>query len=284
MKIQNNLKTAITFALIIAFLLIMIPFPAAASLGETVNFADFTETDAMAFVEQYNIDIPTKLMQSENLPYFTLNLILHSYYHPNTAFCFNYSQTQIYAEEIRATVRSCMNLEANLTVASETAYELQYNQVMDEEGEWGTSNGAFNPKWYDYNCYAYAINRVEQPQFYPSGYYIQYQPGDMSGNGDFASITTIFELAELIRDDLLAMNYSNVSLSSTLPIVDESKELICVRMNDEDYHFMHFDSETNAWYHKPGNTAILKYNDVPTNNLLWYMEYSFNGVEGKAID
>ncbi len=142
-------------------------------------------------------------------------------------------------------------------------------------GNWVTSGGAFNPRWYNYNCYAFAINRAEQPQFYPSRPYIQYQPGDMSGAGAFQNCSNINQLAEIIRADLVAMGFSNISLSSSIPTINSTQELICVRMKyDVDYHFMRYDLDTNAWYHKPGTTAVLKYNYSPNNNMLWYNEYS----------
>ena len=101
----------------------------------------------------------------------------------------------------------------------------------------------------------------------------------MSGAGTFSSCDTIDSLAEIVKSDLEEMGYSNVMLSPTLPTIDSSQELICVRMSYADYHFMRYDIETNAWYHKPGITAILKYNTVPSEDNIWYREYSFYGSE-----
>ena len=66
--------------------------------------------------------------------------------------------------------------------ASEYTYSLRYNTVADEDGNWVTQGGAYYDVWENYNCYAFAIDRVEYPQFYPSGVYIQYQPGNMGGD------------------------------------------------------------------------------------------------------
>ncbi len=147
-----------------------------------------------------------------------------------------------------------------------------YNKVQDANGNWVTSGGVFNPKWYNYNCYAFSINRAEQPNFYSTGR--QYQPGDMSDAGTFGDCSNINQLGKIICADLVAMGYSNISLSSSIPTINSSQELICVRMKyDADYHFMRYDIDTNAWYHKPGTTAVLKYNYVPSNDRLWYTEY-----------
>ena len=101
----------------------------------------------------------------------------------------------------------------------------------------------------------------------------------MSGAGSFDYCDTIDELAAIVYADLQAMGYTNISLSETIPTIDSSHQLICVRMSGEDYHFMYYDIETNAWYHKPGKTAVLKYNLVPSNSNLWYRESSYYGNE-----
>ena len=226
----------------------------------------------MAFVEEQNIEIPLKLQQSDYLSVFTHELVLQSYETPNTPFCFNFVETQSYAEEIRLAVRNCINFTPMSMTASTTSYSLMYNKVKNVNGVWVTSNGYYNPKWSEYNCYAYSIHRGEQPNFYDTG--MQYQPGDMSGAGTFDDCYAIDQLANIIRADLVAMGYSNVSLSDTIPAINSSQELICVRMKYEaDYHFMRYDNDTNAWYHKPGTTAVLKYNYVPSNERLWYTEY-----------
>ena len=275
MKLYSNVKKSVLLVLIVALLLSV--FPLSAIADETYDFDSFTEEEAISFVEACDIDIPVEFLQNEDLASFTLGLILQAYHSPNVPFCFNYNITQSYAEDIRTAVRSYMNLGAVPAIASTTAgYELQYNKVMNQDGEWDvTSGGYYNPKWANYNCYAFAINRAEQPQFYDSGTFIQYQPGDMSGNGYFGSTTTIAQLADLVRDDLDAMGYESISSSPIMPTIDDTKELICVRRaSSYDYHFMRYDLETNAWYHKPGSTAILKYNYTPSGDTPWYMEYS----------
>ena len=181
-------------------------------------------------------------------------------------------------------VRSHMNLSDVPAVASTTGYTLRYSKVMNENGNWVTNGGYYNPKWNNYNCYAYSINRAEQPQFYLSFPYSQYQPGDMCGNMCIRDTTTIDELALIIKNDLISMGYSNISLSSTIPTIDSSQELICVRRRSSyDYHFMRYDLETDAWYHKPGSTSILKYNYVPSNDILWYGEYSDDSGEHSSF-
>ena len=170
---------------------------------------------------------------------------------------------------------------------SDSAYSLQYNEVMDENGNWVTQGGHYNPNWDDYNCYAFSIGRVEPDQFYESGNSFRYSPGNICGNGDYTDVDSTQDLAELVKADLIALGYENVEISDSILSVDESDELICLRCEADyveniNYHFMQYDYDTNAWYHKPGNTAVLKYianNGIPGNNVIWYLETSHSGTE-----
>lgn len=103
----------------------------------------------------------------------------------------------------------------------------------------------------------------------------------MSNSGSFTTSKTIYELATVVKNDLLKRGYTNISLSTTIPDITNNQELICIRMSKYDYHFMKYDLSTNSWYHKPGSTAVLKYNSTPNNSEKWYGEYSAYGKEGK---
>ena len=277
MKLYKNFTRTFIFVVIITLLVGMFSFPTTALAIDNYDFSNFTEEDALAFVENHNIDIPTKLSRSNKVGAFTLSTILQSYYDPDIEFYYNYGETQRYAENIRDAVALYVDSSAVPATASTVAYQLQYNKVRDANGNWVTSGGYYDTKWLKYNCYAYSINRVEQPSFYTTRK--QYQPGDMSGAGSFDYCDTIDELAAIVQADLEAMGYSNISLSETIPTINSSHQLICVRMSYADYHFMYYDIETDAWYHKPGFTAVLKYNLVPSNSNLWYRESSYYGTE-----
>lgn len=273
-----ELKNATVLILVVSLLLSLFAFPVSAVTDNEYDFPNFTEADSMAFVEEHNIEIPTKLQQSDYLSAFTKELILQSYETPNIPFLFNYLPTQEYAEDIRDAVRMYIDLAAIPSVAATATTTLQYSKVMDSNGNWVTSGGYYDTKWYYYNCYAYSINRAEQPQYYPSYGYLQYQPGNMCGEGSFDDCTSIDQLVDIVCEDLTAMGYSNISTSATIPTITSSQELICVRMlRDVDYHFMRYDLATNAWYHKPSNTAVLKYNYTPSNSYVWNNERSIPG-------
>ena len=243
---------------------------------EQNNIENLTESEALEFVTKYNIDLPSGISDS-TIGGITRSIILECYNNPNIEFIYNYDEMQEYAYNIKEIVSLLLN-DYGVSVASTTNYSLQYNKVKNSSGNWVTSGGTYDTRWQNYNCYAYSINRIEQPHYYNTNW--QYQPGDMSGTGSFDNSQSISVLANVVKNDLLAMGYTNVVLYTSIPTLPiGNEELICVRQGQSDYHFMHYDKIENAWLHKPGNTAVLKYNYTPNNSMIWYGEYSFYGSE-----
>lgn len=247
-----------------------------ARASSVYDFANITEEESLQFLEDHNINIPEDFQDYSDLGSFVQGIIQLVYSDPSYEFVFNYNVTLDFANEIKSNVIPYLNDQVSV-LANASDYSLQYNTVQDENGNWVTQGGAWNNKWKNYNCYAFAINRSEQSQFYPSRR--QYQPGDMSGSGRFSRWISIEKLANIVKDDLLAMGYTGVELSTTIPQINSDEELICVRRGDTDYHFMKYDLETDYWYHKPGDSAVLRYNDVPSKSAVWYGEASKYGRE-----
>ena len=185
---------------------------------------------------------------------------------------------QLYAESIQKLINNySSNNNYGITLLTTYTYILQNNTVKNSNGDWVTSGGTWNSKWRKYNCYAYSIKRNENPSFYSTSR--QYQPGDMSGAGRFSDCNDIIDLVDIVEKDLEKMGYTNIFSTPSIQAITDDQELICIRMCEVDYHFMRYDIETNAWYHKPGLTAVLKYNYVPSNNYIWNNENSEYGVE-----
>ena len=174
--------------------------------------------------------------------------------------------------------------------ASNETYNLNkslvlYNSLVMDDGEWVSTGGDWNSKWSRYNCYAYATKRSEYPAYYDSTEF-QYQPGDFSKNFQFSHGMDVEELADGIVDDLTSLGYNVVYNGVNCPTeVGENQELICVRVGNfidypviPDYHFMRYDKLTNSWYHKPSDTAVLKYKYTPSKSLEWTNENSKYGI------
>ena len=288
MKSHIKIRHSIILSLFIMLFICLFCLKLTAFEAECYDFANFTEADSVAFVEECGIRIPENILLSGQAASFTHSLVMQAYSHPNVRFCFNYYETQDYAEAIRMAVCSHMDFITYTATASESTYQLQFNTVQAADGSWQTSGGKWNSKWKDYNCYAYAINRAEHPAFYSNEK--QYRPGVMCGKEPwYHYATTVQKLSELVIEDLVAMgyDYDSIHWHTSIPEIEDHQELFCVRLLNNtcsDYHFMRYDPVTNAWYHKPIDTAILKFNSVPSNSEKWYIEYSERGSEWQMPD
>ncbi len=158
---------------------------------------------------------------------------------------------------------------------------LTQSTVQDSEGNWVTSGGYYDPNWQNYNCYAYAIQRVEQPHYHIISRDIQYTPGDISRTAS-ALDSGVFVYAERAKSDLEIMGYEVDEPTTVCPSVDETQELICVRTtaSGSDYHFMRYNLADNSWYHKPWKGAVMKFNSSTlSNSVAWVDELSIEGKE-----
>ena len=120
------MKRLVAFVLVLSLLIGVNFFSERAYAAGSYDFANFTEADSVAFVEACNIDVPDGFAEVEQFPAFTRALILQSYHYPNVEFCFNFHDTQRYAEDIRAAVRLHMDLAAQPATASVLYGTLQY--------------------------------------------------------------------------------------------------------------------------------------------------------------
>lgn len=247
------------------------------------DFANITEEQSLEFLEDHNIEIPAIFSGNrEQIGDFAKNIMQITYSNPTYEYVFNYDKTLNFANDIKQAVLPYVR-EQTVSPQSCSPYYLQYNKVKNSNGEWVTRGGAWDNRWENYNCYAFSIGRNEEDPFYYSPIF-QYQPGEMSGPDRFEREGSIEKLANLIKKDIEAMGYNNVALSTTIPSITNNQSLICVRKNDYDYHFMKYDLATNAWYHKPGPSAVLKYNGIPNNSEIWYGEISKYGIESRNIN
>lgn len=282
---RNNLKKIICcLVLIITFVCFAPTIYANAQVGQSTEIlSHMTEDECLDFIIQNNITIPSSLDDETTLKSLVKETIQQVEANSNYVFSYNFGDTQKFVEDIKNLVNNYYGISTDNSISylsSISNYQLQYNYVYGN-GEWRTSGGEWNSKWEYYNCFAYSINRSDRPRYYnPDSLYIQYQPGDFAGTGSFSSSMTIATLANIIKDDLEAIGLTNIIISDSIPTnLYTNQKLICVRKCSRDYHFMRFDPETNAWYHKPGKTAILKYKYTPSNNNNWIAEGSYEGEE-----
>ncbi len=117
-----------------------------------------------------------------------------------------------------------------------------------------------------YNCYAYAIGRSSACN-----------PGDFSGQS-YNHMADISTVANVVKDDLKGqLGYNCVKKQTSTPSSTSGwTNVIAVRKDTtldvgfNDYHFAKLSSSN--WYHKPGGTAVLKFNNAPSNTVDWTNE------------
>ncbi len=146
------------------------------------------------------------------------------------------------------------------------AYTLQYSTLHD----WDASTMP------NYNCYAFAIN----------DYSDKHQPGDFSG-GIYDDDANVGALATLIEADLReGKNKQCIKTQSTCPTsMGIWSNIIAIRKDTtydlgeikngqiewvNDYHVAKFDG--SKWLHKPGGSAVLEFNNAPSNSVWWWDE------------
>lgn len=249
--------------------------------SENYLLSSMSDDECYSFVVNNGVNIPESMDEVTTTKKLIKNIILTVEKNPNCTFNYNFIDTAIFAEDVKKLVVKYYDLDNSSSIVGrslENYYELQDSYVYGG-GEWRTFCGDYKTKWYNYNCYAYAIGRTESPANYGE-YHNQYQPGVFSDNGSFSYSMDICELAQLVCDDLYSLGMININVYNNMPnILNEDYKMICVRRGPTDYHFMKYDIQTDSWYHKPGKTAVLKYKYSPENNYTWSDEHSLYGVE-----
>lgn len=172
---KNLIKKLLCFVLLVSFGFCLFVNRTVLNVcaSNEYDFVNITEEESLQFLEDHNIDIPNKFRDYSDIGSFVKGLIQLVYNNQFDDFVFNYDELQNFANEIKDNVIYYLNNQ-NTPLSVSSSYSLQYNTVKDSNGNWVTQGGAWYNKWKNYNCYAYAINRIEQPQFYSSGNYIQY--------------------------------------------------------------------------------------------------------------
>lgn len=204
----------------------------------------------------------------------------------NAEFAYNFSLSQELAYQIKDFYYRYYSIDGikNNKESKSSDYILQYSSIQNSNGEWNHSSGVWNNRYFGYNCYAFSINRYEEDYYYSPNANYHYQPSEFSDEysvSDLRAIIfdvldifhSIWDLADIVEDDLKSIGYYNISTSSTPNYnLSSNQRMICVRKGSTDYHFMKYDAITEAWYHKPGPSAIMKYDSYPSNNIAWNNE------------
>lgn len=234
--------------------------------------SQMSEPECLEFITENGIEIPQEFIGSSDLGNFVKWAIQAVESNPDYEFLYNYTVILDFAKSIKAVVNNYYNTVQGGTqvqsISALASYTLQDN----------TQYGSWNNDFAYYNCYIYSIGRTDVFQ----------NPGYFSG-GSFNIDMSVYEMAMLVKRDLEALGKGDVYVSNIRPTILYSNEtLIAIRKTTKtglfvtkDYHFMKFHPEGGFWTHKPGSTAILKYNHQPGDKD-WIQEAIINS-SGTAI-
>lgn len=262
---------SLLLALAVSFSLAIPAFAANTTLGgigcdRSTVLSDCPDDELLAFLHENDIVIPDGLADSQDhllelVRYYIAEIELN----PNIEFLYSLAQLQDFAYALKFAVNDFYGVDssiqpfANYGLQDSTVYQMPSNMA-------------------NYNCYAYALGRSSSCS-----------PGEFSGHGNMTQTTlknmSIYEVAQYVKDDLQSstLNKKCVKITYTRPSYNSlvsGQSAICVRKGDNgngayDYHFMKLFSG-DTWRHKPGRTAILTYDYLPSNSRVWLSE-GYNG-------
>jgi hypothetical protein len=248
------------------------------------TLSEMTEEECLEFIIQNGVEIPDALV-NPGLGAFVKSIIREAERNPDVPLGFSYTVTHHFAESIRAAVNGYYGTVQGNSAAVRSRFYLQDSWVLNNLGVWSNSSGGYwEDVWENYNCYSYAIGKTDS----------EHDPGDFAHPGSYNAISDmpVEDVAQLVKDDLEFLGYVNVYSTDTAPdpaSFEPHQELICVRIGGyhddyddwysyNDYHFMKYNREDGYWYHKPGDSAPLKYKYHPSYDT-WTDERSFGGIE-----
>lgn len=231
-------------------------FPTSAT--EQKKLSELSEKECIDYLLEKNVDFPDDYEDIYVWGPFVKRIIAAVEEYPDVEFGINYTVTAAFAEEIRNVVKSYYAESVMINATRSTT-----STVTKSALEHSTTYCTWNSMYAKYNCYVFALGKVDVAKRDP-GYY--------SGNA-FSLALGPRRIAELVKDDLEALGYERIVIGTSCDSLNNpciNEEIICLRHCLEDYHFMKLDG--NSWYHKPSTTLPLKYKYAPTPIRYWNNE------------
>ena len=238
----------------ILVLALLAPLSLETYASEHEYLSDMSESECIEFIKQYGVEIPSDYDEATWGP-FVKKIIRLVEENPDHQFTYNYTVTLAFANAIKDAVNQHYNVStgetAMYTASESTTYVLTHSVAI----------GPWIPEYGLYNCYIYAIG-IPQTIFVDPGNY---------SKQTFSLSLSVRDMADIAIADLQALGHQRVTRDGidTSNLCD-NEQIICLRKGPDDYHFMRFNS--GDWYHKPGGTAILKYNYQPSLMRIWTNE------------
>ena len=246
-----------------------------------IQLSELEEKELLEFIVMNGIVIPPGYIDFPDFGAFVKCIVKEIEDDPDYPITYSNMVMFDFIDSIKNTVNAYYNVKPGSTPRSN--YTLQYNLIMNKDGDWVDSGGWY---WWDttlnyLKCYAYAIGRTID----------SHRPGGYSGNESGPPYPPIKKLAYLVKADLKALGYNVVHVSND-PLIIETlqahQKLICIRRGAKDnfnpdfygdFHFMKYNSDDGYWYHKPGPSVPLRYLHQAHYGGIWNnqtQEYEWN--------
>ena len=154
-------KFTITSVVIIFFCGIIYGFNVkvnAASLNEKQVLSTLDDDTLYDLLQDYEVDIPDFGVNDEEVTSFIRYVISKVEEDPSYYMAVSYDVLSDFIDDITEFTKEYYSgqIEKYNLVSTSSSHSLQDSLVF-EDGEWVSIGGDWNPKWENYNCYAYSI-------------------------------------------------------------------------------------------------------------------------------
>lgn len=246
--------------------------PVAEERGDKQILSELSDDELLLFLEENGVTIPVGLADSqEEAMGIIRSLIIRIEKKPDIVFTYSLRQTCDFAYALKSVVDDYYGITVDSTFYPYSSHGLRDSTVYQTPSNRG-----------NYNCYAYALGKTD------SWYYVGESSGHNLTQVDIAD-KSIYEIATYVKADLQSssLNKMCVKIVSARPSyssLSSGQTAICVRKGSDgimyDYHFMKL-FNGDVWRHKPGGTAILTYDYLPSNSRNWTNE-SYDGSVARS--
>ncbi len=245
----------LVMVLLATCILVSLGIVPASAEGNKIQLSSLSEAECRQFLLEHGVVIPDAL---EDIRVKDLFAAIEA--DPNHKFVFSWTEANNFYDTVYAVLKEYYGFITAPLIATPnrtTSAQLQYSQLY----EWDQVTMPY------YNCYAFAIGLTNS----------SYNPGSFSG-GTYVHTDGVYEVAQVVKADLQeGLGYSCVKVTSSRPTSTTGWENVIALRKDttydagtNDYHFAKLTAD--GWLHKPGGTAVLKFNNAPTNAVDWILE------------
>ena len=228
-----------------------------------VPISEIDLDDDLAFLADYDVSIPDCYVGNAALNELIRKTVVYARANDYYAPAYNFTVLAFMADQIANATAKHDGVDTEL-LHSDSGEPTRYTLVNSTKyGKWKT--------YYETtNCYGYALGKKirQNPGFYD---------GDFTYNELVTCLQTgnIKSIADTFASDLRKLGYTvrystNIPSSGTLS--NANNVVICLRICEDDYHFMRYNQTAKGWVHKPSTFHVLKYKHQMAGTTEWSNE------------